>query len=260
MDISRFKITISGPGVLPETTRASDLAKLLINIETAISETAITKGVEIGEEDIISLTGIDKSSNKLTFAVTSLLLLSSAASVSEAVETKKYEKLPRKAHEALYEASKQVVPRNWKIKFVEDRQLGIKGGTISEENQVPPAPPIKYVEGTTTIYGRCIRVGGIEPKAEIRLYQGEALYIKLSEMMAKELAKSLYEEVCIEGRAKWNTEDWTLKEFEGVRVTKFKATDLVTAFKNLATASKGKWDGVDAMEYVKALRSEREEE
>ena len=76
MDNSRFKITISGPGVLPETTRISDLAEFLVNIETAISENARFQGVEIGEEDIVSLTGIDQSSNKLTFAVTSLLLSS----------------------------------------------------------------------------------------------------------------------------------------------------------------------------------------
>ncbi len=257
MDSSSFKITISGPGVLPETTRVSNLAGFLVRIETAISETARAQGVEIGVDDIVSLTGIDKSSNKLTFAVASLLL-SSAVSVSQAVEKKQYEELPRKAHEALYEVSKQAVDQNWKIKFDEDRSLGIKGGTISEENQVPPAPPIQYAEGTTTIYGRCIRVGGLKPKAEIRLFQGKALFIALSEQMAKELAKSLYEEVCIEGIAKWDTEDWTIKEFQGMRVTKFIATDLVTAFKNLAAAAKGKWDGVDAMEYVKALRTERE--
>ncbi len=257
MDSTKFKITISGPGVLPETTRLSDLAEFLKNIETAISETARTQGVEIVEEEIVSLTGIDKSSNKLTFAVTSLLL-APAASVSEAVQTKQYEKLPRKAHEALHEMSKQAVGRNWKIKFDEDPLLGIKGGTISEENQVSSAPSIKYVEGTTTIYGRCIRVGGIKPRAEIRLYAGETLFIDLSEQIAKELAKSLYEEVCIEGIAKWNTEDWTIKEFQGMRVTVFKATDPITAFKNLANAARGRWDGVDAMEYVEGLRWERE--
>jgi hypothetical protein len=257
MDISSFKITIRGPGVSPETTRLSDLAEFLGRIETSISETARSQGVEIGDEDILSLTGIDKSSNKLTFAVTSLLL-PPAISVSQAVETKQYEKLPRKAHEALYEVSKQAVSRNWKIKFNENRRLGIKGGMISEENQVPPAPPIQYAKGTTTIYGRCIRVGGLKPKAEIRLLQVETLYIELSEQMAKELGKSLYEEVCIEGRAKWNTEDWSIKEFQGMRVADFKATDMVTAFKNLAAAAKGKWDGVDAMEYVKSLRTEGE--
>ena len=255
MGSSNFEITISGSDVSPETTRISDLVQFLVNIETAISETARMQGVQIGEEDIVSLIEINKSSNKLTFAV-SFLLLSSAARVSQAVESKQYEEIPRKAYEALYEVSKQAVSKNWTIKFNENSTLGIKGGMISEENKVPP-PEIKYVEGTTTIYGCCIRVGGIKPKAEIRLYQGETLYIDLNEKMAKELGISLYEEVCIEGRAKWNTEDWTFKEFEGVRVTKFTASDPITAFKNLASAAKGRWDGVDAMEYVKALRSER---
>jgi len=249
-----FKITISGTDVLPETTRISDLVEFLVNIETAISETAKAQGVEIGEGEIVSLTGIDRSSNKLTFTVAAILL-SHAVSVSQAVETNRYEELPRQAHGALHEVSKQAVKRNWKVKFDEDHVTGIRGGTISEENQVPTAPPAPHVEGTTTIYGRCIRVGGIKPKAEIRLYQGDVLYIIVSEQMAKELARSLYEEVCIEGKAKWNTEDWTIEEFEGKRITKFRATDAVTAFKKLAEAAKGKWDRVDAIDYVRELRS-----
>ena len=89
----------------------------------------------------------------------------------------------------------------------------------------------------------------------IELYQGKILPITLSENMAKELGKSLYEDVCIEGKAKWYTEDWMIAEFEAVRICEFRGTDPVTAFKNLAVAAKGKWDGVDAIDYVKALRS-----
>ena len=258
MSSTSFKITIGGTDVLPETTRVSDLIEFLSNIEIAISETAaIVKGVEIGEGDIVSLTGIDRSSNKLTFTV-GAVLISAAVNISQAVEANRYEGLPRKTHIALYEISKQAVNRKWKVEFDEDRVTGIRGGTISEENQVPAAPPVPYAEGTTTIYGRCIRVGGLKPKAEIRLYQGNTLYIVVSEQMAKELAKKLYEEVCVEGRAKWNTEDWTIEEFEGARVASFKAADPLTAFKNLSEAAKGKWKGVDAMEYIKALRSEGE--
>jgi hypothetical protein len=101
-------------------------------------------------------------------------------------------------------------------------------------------------------------VGGIKPKAEIQLYQGEILYITVSEEIAKEIAKSLYEGVCIEGRARWNTEDWTIAEFEGWRISKFKATDPATAFRELEVAAGGRWDGIDAIGYVKALRSEGE--
>ncbi|MCX5638244.1 MAG: hypothetical protein NTX52_11220 [Planctomycetota bacterium] len=259
MDKSTYNITISGTGVLPETTRASDLAALLINIEKAISETGRFQGVRITEDEIISLVGVDRSSNKLTFAVASILV-SSVAMVSEVVETNTYERLPRQAHEALYEVSKQAVSHDWEVRFNKNVSLGIREATISKEKQIPPAPPTPYIEGTTSIYGRCIRVGGVRPKAEIQpyLYQGEILYITVSEAMAKELAKSLYEDVCIEGKAKWNTEDWTIAEFEGRRISEFRATDPVTAFQKLGEAAGGRWDGIDAIGYVKALRSEGE--
>lgn len=251
------KITISGPGLLPETTRASELADFLRNIEKSVLETTKAQGVEISDEDIVSLTKIEASSNKLTFAVASLLL-PGVACVSQAIETKKYETLPRQAHEALHEVSTQAVSQKWEVKFDKNKSLNIRGGSISEENQIPPAPPPPYIEGTTSIYGRCIRVGGKIPKAMIELYQGRSLPINLSEDMAKQLAKRLYEDVCIEGKAKWNTEDWMIDEFEAVRICEFRATDPVKAFENLAVAAKGKWDGVDAIEYVKALRSEGE--
>jgi hypothetical protein len=251
---SNYKITISGPGVLPETTRASDLGEFLTNIEKAISETALSRGIKVTDQDIVSLTSIEKSSNKLTFTVAGILL-TAASSVSEAIQTKKYERLPRQAHEALYQVSKQAIKHEWQVKFEENKALGIKGGVISKENQVPPAQ-VTYIEGTTSIYGRCIRVGGLTPKVEIQLYQGGTIFITLSEQMARELARSLYEDVCIEGIAKWNTDDWTIEEFYGTRVREFRATDPVEAFKNLAVAARGKWDGVDAIQYVKGLRSE----
>jgi len=251
------KITISGPGLLPETTRASELGDFLRNIEKAVFETAKAQVAEISDEDIVSLTKIEASSNKLTFAVAGLLI-PGVVCVSQAIKTKKYETLPRQAHEALHEVSAQAVRHKWEVKFDKNTSLNIRGGSISEENQVPPAPPPPHIEGTTSIYGRCIRVGGKTPKAIIELYQGKSLPINLSEDMAKELAKSLYEDVCIEGKAKWNTEDLMIAEFEAVRICEFRATDAVTAFKNLAAAAKGRWDRVDAIKYVEGLRSEGE--
>jgi hypothetical protein len=258
MDKSTFRITISGKGVLPETTRAGDLAELLTDIEKAICKTGEGQGVEVGEEEIISLTGVERSSNKLTFTVAGILA-SSVAIVSEAVDTKRYEMLPRLAHEALHEVSKQAVKRRWEVRFNGDEVLGIKDASISEQAQVPPAPPPAYIEGTTTIYGRCIRVGGIKPRAEIRLHLGGSLFIAVSEQLAKELAKNLYEHVCIEGRARWNPEDWSIEEFEGERVLEFKAPDVLTAFNELATAASGRWEGVDVVAYVEGLRSEGED-
>jgi hypothetical protein len=258
MDKSIFRITISGEGVVPETTRAGDLAEFLTNIEKSIFETSRAQGLKASEEQIISLTGVDKSSNKLTFTVASILLPATAV-ISDALDTKSYEKLPRLAHEALHEVSKQAVKRKWEIRFNKDDSLGIKECTISEEKQIPPAPPPAYIEGTTTIYGRCIRVGGVKPRAEIQLYQGSNIFIAVSELMAKELAKSLYEHVCIEGKARWNPDDWTIEEFEGQRMLEFRNTDALTAFRNLSVGADNRWDGIDAIEYVKNLRCEGED-
>ncbi len=250
-----FRITISGSGVLPETTSAADLAAFLRNIDEAILETAKAQGVALGGDDIVSLTRIERSSNRLTFTVAAALL-PVASTLSHAVQNKAYEVLPRKAHAALYEVSKLAINKKWQVGFDEDPSLNISGGIISEQNEVPAVPPAPLVEGTTSIYGRCIRVGGIKPKAEIRLYHGGSLFIDVSEELAKELARSLYEEVCIEGTAKWNTEDWTIEEFKGKYISIFRPTDAASAFAELAKLAKGRWDGLDALDYVRTLRAE----
>ena len=259
MSTVSFKIAITGRGVLPETTRAGDLAEFVVNVEKAISETAKARGVALCDEDIVSLTDIEKSSNKLTFTVAALLL-PVAGAISAAVKTSKYESLPRQAHKALHDISGQAVKKNWKVQFIEERSLSIEGGEISSERPVPEPPVAPSIRGTTSIYGRCIRVGGVQPRAEIERYQGGKIYIDVSEQLAKDLAKRLYDAVCLQGVATWNSEDWTIETFECTEISEFSEVNVAQAFEQVAAAAKGKWAAVDAVKYVEALRSEGEKE
>jgi hypothetical protein len=113
------------------------------------------------------------------------------------------------------------------------------------------------LQGTTTIQALCLRVGGVQPKAELRLPNREKLlHAELTAEVARQLAQRLYEEVILEGRATWNVDPWEVEAFRVNRVTTYRKTDAVLAFKELSEAARGSWDEVDALSYVHGLRSD----
>jgi hypothetical protein len=179
------------------------------------------------------------------------------SAISHAVAAQDYHTLPPSAQLELATLSKQMVKRDWVVEFLADPALHIEHAKISTEHPVPEPLPPPSATGTTVVFGRCVRVGGAgAPRAEIRLPEGNLLYIDVSEEMAKELARRLYDEVCIEGRATWRTTDWTLLDFKAAHVTDYRPTGLVEAFEQLARAAGGRWNNVRADEYVRELRSE----
>lgn len=248
------EIIITLRGVTPDTTPMSELGALLTNLERAILVATSHEGIQLPDEAVASLVEIFESSNGLKLAVAEPAIWA-ASEISQAVANEAFEELPYEVNEALHEISNQAVRRSWAMEFQEDPQLRIASAEISEAHPVP-SPSMATAEGTTTLYGRCVRVGGAtRPRAEIRVANGQLKNIDLSEGLAKALAKRLYEEVCIEGQATWRTDTWSLESFIGKRLTEFRSADPVDGFRRLATASRGCWDDVDAEEYVRQMRS-----
>ncbi len=80
--------------------------------------------------------------------------------------------------------------------------------------------------------------------------------VQASRELVKELGDRVYETVALEGEAVWDPETWELVDFRATRVLPYKPNDLLAAFRELAAATGGAWDGVDAAEYVRKARSE----
>lgn len=253
-DKKTFQLDLLGEGVQPDTTRASDLADLLAHFEKAILETARAQGMELADDPFVSLVGIAPGSNRLTWAVATLVLPAVSA-VSSAVSTGHVDDLPRPAHQALHEISKRAVDRKWAVRVIADDQSSIAAAEISEQRPVSPPPPVPEVRGTTTLFGRCIRVGGVRPRAEISLERGGTLYIDVSEALARKLAQRLYDQVCLHGEAAWNTETWNIQSFLATDVLEYQPLPLSRAFHELSVAANGAWDAVDVDAFVTERRS-----
>jgi hypothetical protein len=111
----------------------------------------------------------------------------------------------------------------------------------------------------TAIYGQLIQIGGLPPRATILMSNGRFLDIDLDRSQVLELARDdrLYQDIAIEGSATWQTGTWEILAFQATRITEYQPhlTSLSETFKALAKASAGRWDGIDAVRYVKELRS-----
>lgn len=251
----RFVVKISAPGLRPETIAMGDLADLMRDLEQSILKACAEEPErELSQGAIVSLVGIEEGSDKLIIAVDPELE-AAARGVTEAVATNCYSQLPSESHESLYRISQLAAKCAWCVLFTDGDW--IRDATISRDHPVE-APAREEICGTTTFYGTCLRVGGAkEPKAEIRpLRGGRAVNVSLTEDMAKQLGRRLYEQVAVSGEATWRVRTWEVLDFRVTRMLPYNPTGAVEGFARLRKISAGCWDGVSAMKYVLQQRKE----
>jgi len=245
-----FSLKIEGEKVSPETTPWKDLKEIVDNLEESVNAIASNyKG-----EKFFSLVGLKPGSNSLNFALsrTSARCMSK---ITESIAENKYHLLPIKSHQNLIQLSKKAVVNNWKINFLENKLLNIPPAVITPETLVPDIWE-QRTSGTTTIICECLRVGGAEPRAQVRLSTGEIKYFELSRELAKKIAERLYEMICLEGEAVWVGDEWHLGDFKPKKLLPFQDIDPVAAFEKLRHAANGNFDNIDVNEYVNSIRSE----
>lgn len=256
----RVVIRFAGEDVAPDSVRASDLADFLLSWEKAIRETAIAKGVlspDVGvDQVVVSLVDIGPGSDALGLAL-SYEGLVGYQTINHAVRDEDYTAIPAGAHDSLHHVDRLADRRGWSIVMEAAAELGVVEATISREHPVP-APKVITATGETVIYGRLIRVGGIAPKAKLRLADDTDLTIDLTEAMAVQLGSKerLYKDVGVEGVATWKVDNWQILSFKATRVMAYQPhlMDIDRAFQELARLSGGRWDDVDLDRYVDELR------
>ena len=68
------------------------------------------------------------------------------------------------------------------------------------------------------LFGTVERVGGAEPRVTLRLHSGESIHCEVSGDLAKQLGRTLYERVVLEGTAVWDAYTGERKSFQAVRL------------------------------------------
>ena len=253
----RFKLDIIGPKG-PEDVYIRDLFEFLADFEKALAVFLSDDALE--SVPLISLVGVRPGHSSRLFLSAAKPAGPGITEVTRAVKTGNYELLPRAAHEHFHNAYAHLKRREYTLLFHGSRKAKIARVKLTPQNGVTKPKPLT-VSGRTTIIGRCMKVGGESPTVEVRIEgRAKALHVRVTEDIAKSVARRLYDQVVIEGEAVWRPDDWYLEEMQATSVTDYKPLPLPLAFERLAEASKGRWEGVDASDFVHGLREGRTSE
>lgn len=250
-----LKLRFTGVSDLkPQVLRAKELAEIIENFEAAIVATVVDHDPTIKREQIaVSLVAVQDQSVSLVFAPNLPDLTYKAAfRIVEAFATQRFSDLPQQA----------LAPLRSLVRFVRNRgcvaELSIARGHRSATIDITPTTRIETaipIEGETVLFGEIIRVGGVEPRVELKPVNGKALFCSTTEEIAIQLASHLYQQVSVLGCAVWDYETWEIKEFQITQILPYVQRPLSQAFRLLKESAQGAFDSVeDVDQYIHHIR------
>lgn len=255
MNDNRFTLRFSGVGDLnPQSLRAKELAEILENIESAVAATVIAHDPKIKREQIaLSLVAVTDASVGLTFAPNlQALTFPALEEIANAISSEQLEKLPNTTVRALRPILRFVREHGCNAEFRLSYGNRDIQATVTPETQIQQ---VKSIRGQTTIHGEVIRVGGVEPKIEIKTIDGNVLFCPTTQQIALQLAERLYQHVAVDGIATWNPETLDIEEFQITSVLSYVKVNLPQAFHQLREGAGGLYDAIDDVEkYSHILR------
>lgn len=253
----KIRFEVKGADLTPETMPLAKLIEVLGLLERAVVAFARSQGIKPEDSGFVSLTSVFESSAGLEVS-TPAPLLPPVRSVTRAIESGTTQQLPRSVQDPLHELSQVVAKQGWSFASREDRKLEIPLAVISAARPVPKPEELPPLEGSTTIFARCVKVGGRDPKAELEIPRSpKLLNVELDERVARALGGFLYDWVVVEGTARWNPETLKMESFRAHRVSPYRSTPVDLAFQELRKAAAGELDGLDAVGFVRSLREDR---
>lgn len=248
----RFTLDIVGPK--PSEVELSDLIAVLQEVTKAIGA-LIGESVATGDIASLSLVGIVEGSDGLVLEVRREGV-EAARKLARAVKTGRYTELPRTTHTALHAMTQIARRREWGgFRLRKSAKLELPNAVVIAVDSVPSPAERPVVRGTTTLLARCLRAGGVTPKAELRLVDSpELLHIEVTEAIARDLGHRLYDEVVLHGDAEWDTKSLELQAFRATSVSTFYRVPVTDGFAQLAELARGRWNEVDADAFVANVR------
>jgi hypothetical protein len=249
----RIHIDIIGPR--PNEVDIEDLSRILDDLRRAVTA-CLPAEISPSNDSLsrVSLVEIVDGSDGLVMEVQPRAA-ASMATLSSALRLRSYSDLPTAAHAALFRVNELTTKRKWGIRIRRNKSIAIEAVEMTEPNHVTPPTDRRVISGGTELLARCLRVGGATvPHAELRLSNHRLLHVEVTELVARELGKRLYDEIVLSGVAEWDATDGEIRAFKVQAVTAFRAVPVDVAFKELAAASRGRWDGIDAESFVRGVR------
>lgn len=251
-------IRFVGGGITPRNVPASDLADLLKAAETLVTSTVLREHGKLTKEDLIlGLTRVEDQSLGLTFTSSiPQIVVPEFQRITKIISQHLFDSLPPEARDAL----RKIATFTRKNRCVAEFRIGTDEAvlaTVDAELFIPAASRL-YIR--TTLYGRVVNAGGKNPNAHIETIQGTMVICRGSLAQVKQLAERLYTNVGIVGNARCDVETLEIEDVEITEILPYEEVPIADAINELAKLAGYHFAGIDADEYVKALREGESEE
>lgn len=256
MERREFVLRIEGEGLGPATMSAKDLGDILREFQLTIESHAKEIKQDIDKAVPISLLEIGDGSTVLALGLDAGAWVA-YLDVANLVNSGRFQELAKdvKAHLARFEDWSR--KRHWTFRFLNPAAEAGVEMVIDPVNGIAAAAAPVLIRGGATLVGECIRLGGKEPKVDIRrVPQGNTIHASATKEIVQQLADRLYQVISVEGEATWDASTWEIRAFTVKSVNPYRPGRVDEGIKELARISGDAWKDVDALEYVRSLRED----
>jgi hypothetical protein len=241
-DILEFKLT--GKKQNLQNISLKHALRLLRDYEEALTEIIHQKYSEVDTAKLrLSLVDVKEGSARFILLPSLKKAFFDASSfLSDSIHSGDLSKLPSKSIKNIEDIQRYSKTNHCSIHFIKQGKKEL--ATITPTTNIE-FPATKFVEGETVIYGKVLRVGGVEPRAFIQLEGQKSIAIKITEELAKELAKRLYTVVGLKGQAKWLIDDYSIQKFRLLDIIDYEQEPYTKTFEELSSVIGDYWQDID---------------
>jgi len=249
----------SGEYLSPETVRLEDLLEVIHGLTEAVKTVA---GPVTGPAARISLTRVDEGSCAVTLQLDDSLARHGDR-VLGALERRELSDLPYDAAAAAFRAFRGPLRKRWRV-TLRRGEWSTQGDVVVSELEPlaePERPAPVLVRGTTSLYGKCVSLGGAnKPKIEIQpLEGGSSIKAQAEKVHVQALASRIYEIVGVRGEATWDAESWEIVAFKVTEVLDYKDQGIMAGLTELQEAAGDAYDTAEARSRLRQLRSDEDQ-
>lgn len=174
--------------------------------------------------------------------------------VTKSIRTGMMSLLPPGSRPYMSECADRLRKANQILRIVENKRAGIEGAVLIEVQEDAQDARIK---GQTTMVGRLRAIGGINPTLNLET-RPRQVTIAASVEQAREVAMFLYQTIVVDVEAEWSAESSELARFSLIQWRPGPDTGLIRGVHAMAEHHGAAWEGVDAAEWIRQLRSNDE--
>jgi len=251
-----LEIHFVGENISPENIRIGEIAVILDAIENVLLS-VVSKKHEGLTKDILTIGLHNVNAGSLGLQFTSKLpevVTPAFEQVAVSVRNRTIDAIPFESLNHFEKILSFVKRHHAQADFIVVNGISRNLATLTSDFELPK--PV-HITGQTTIYGEIVRVGGVEPKVEIKTISGQTLYCPFEIELASQLGSLLYQLVGLDGNARWNTQNFEIEDFRVTGISIYRDIPMIEAFQSLSEiVDKYYSDIEDVVAYVAELRSE----